>query len=168
MRRLSNTIVSTTRKNGVAPSTPTVTEENDIQVAPHARQQVITATDTTVASNTQPTIATFMGDVNVQFPDTLLWKRRTMCLDNQGFLILSAVQGVTSAKQMAGAMKRYHMSQFRQPYLPDMDVQELPNSIVLDFMDGSGIQLACEDRAGQLNTLHMLQTAHQTHNSFSV
>lgn len=154
MRRLSNTIVSTTRKNGVAPSTPTVTEENDVQLAAQPKRQVTSPTDTTVASNAQPTIATFMGDVNVQFPDTLLWKRRTVCLDNQGFLILSAVQGVPSAKQMAGAMKRYHMSQFRQPYLPDMDVQELPNSIVLDFVDGSGIQLACEDRAGQMNTLH--------------
>jgi hypothetical protein len=166
MRRLSNTIVSTTRKNGAAPSTPTVTEENDVQMAAQASRQVTSPSDATVTSNAQPTIATFMGDVNVQFPDTLLWKRRTVCLDNQGFLVLSAVQGVTSAKQMAGAMKRYHMSQFRQPYLPDMDVQELPNSIVLDFVDGSGIQLACEDRAGQMNTLHMLQAAHQKHNSF--
>ncbi len=44
----------------------------------------------------QPTIASYMGDVNVQFPDTLLWKRRIMCLDSQGCLILSAIQGVTA------------------------------------------------------------------------
>lgn len=154
MRRLSNTIGST-RKNGAAPSiSPTVTEEDDAQIAAQNKRQVTSSAGSTAGSTAQPTIATFMGDVNVQFPDTLLWKRRTMCLDSQGFLILSAVQGVTATKQMAGAVKRYHLSQFRLPYLPDMDVQELPNSIVLDFVDGSGLQVACEDRAGQMNTLH--------------
>jgi hypothetical protein len=107
-----------------------------------------------------------MGDVNVQFPDNLLWKRRTMCLDSQGFLILSTVQGVSPTMPVpvvgmprdkhlqAGAIKRYHLSDFRPPYTPEMEAQELPNSVVLDFVDGSGLQIACEDRAGQLNVLH--------------
>ena len=33
-----------------------------------------------------------VGDVNVQFPDTLLWKRRHMELDGQGFLVLERCQ----------------------------------------------------------------------------
>jgi hypothetical protein len=102
-----------------------------------------------------------MGDVNVQFPDNLLWKRRWMCLDSQGFLILSTVAGgagagplsVAGATPVAG-VKRYHMSEFRAPYTPEMEVQELPNSVVLDFVEGSGLQIACEDRAGQLQVLH--------------
>src|SRR5205823_11071169 len=40
-----------------------------------------------------PTIIAYMGDVNVQFPDNLLWKRRTMCLDSQGFLTLGPPAG---------------------------------------------------------------------------
>jgi hypothetical protein len=104
-----------------------------------------------------------MGDVNVQFPDNLLWKRRTICLDSQGFLILSAVQGATAVPlavqgkdrhHQAGAIKRYHMSDFKTPFTPEMEVQELPNSVILDFVDGSGLQIACEDRAGQMNVLH--------------
>ncbi len=86
-----------------------------------------------------------------------------MCLVSQGFLILSAVQGVTATttaaavagkEKQAGAIKRFHLSDFRQPYVPEMEVQELPNSVCLDFVDGSGLQIACEDRAGQLNVLH--------------
>jgi len=150
MRRLSNTIGS--RKN-VAPSiSPTVAEEDDAAVADQYAQHPPQSR----GSSNQQAIATYLGDVNVQFPDTLLWKRRTMCLDSQGFLILSAVQGVAAARdsKQAGAVKRYHLSDFRTPYIPEMEVQELPNSVVLDFVDGSGVQIACEDRAGQLNTLH--------------
>ncbi|KAK5994547.1 hypothetical protein PT974_05025 [Cladobotryum mycophilum] len=104
-----------------------------------------------------------MGDVNVQFPDNLLWKRRNLCLDSQGFLILSASS--QNGKPAVGT-KRYHLSEFRQPYTPDVEVQELPNSVVLDFVEGAGIQLACEDRAGQLNVLKVLRDAHTGHSTF--
>lgn len=35
-------------------------------------------------------LAVDIGDVNIQFPDTLLWKRRHMKVDEQGLLVLSA------------------------------------------------------------------------------
>ena len=35
-------------------------------------------------------LAVDVGDVNVQFPDTLLWKRRHMQIDEKGLLVLSA------------------------------------------------------------------------------
>lgn len=152
MRRLSNTIGSG-RKNMAPSISPTVAEEDDAAVADQNEQHFASSR----GDSHQQSIATYLGDVNVQFPDTLLWKRRTMCLDSQGFLILSAVQGVATSrdnKLQAGAVKRYHLSDFRTPYIPEMEVQELPNSVVLDFVDGSGVQIACEDRAGQLNTLH--------------
>jgi hypothetical protein len=151
-RRLSNSL-STSRKTGQASISPTVTEEHDAEVA------AADASKLSAAGYTGPAIIAYMGDVNVQFPDSLLWKRRTICLDSQGFLILSAVQGLTAANSasdkhhQAGAIKRYHLSEFRPPYVPEMEIQELPNSIVLDFVEGSGIQLACEDRAGQRNML---------------
>ncbi|GKT49860.1 uncharacterized protein ColSpa_10041 [Colletotrichum spaethianum] len=155
MRRLSSSLSSTGRGKTMASTaiSPTVQEEDASELA---RLQ-------------QPTIEAFMGDVNVQFPDTLLWKRRSMCLDSQGFLILSTVAATTATKdkQPTGAgVKRYHLSDFRMPYIPDMEIQELPNSICLDFVEGSGLQVACEDRGGQMNVLHILRDAHQSHSSF--
>jgi hypothetical protein len=157
MRRLSNTLVAGRTKNGVPSISPTVAEENAADVEAASRG----STATTAAAQSQPTIVAFMGDVNVQFPDNLLWKRRSICLDNQGFLILSAVSGTPMlpttipGKDKHGAMvKRYHMSDFKPPYAPDVELQELPNSVVLDLVDGSGLQIACEDRAGQMSILH--------------
>ncbi|KAM0281850.1 hypothetical protein ACHAQH_003339 [Verticillium albo-atrum] len=162
MRRLSSSL-SASRGKVLSPTTisPTVQEE--------------TLADTMAArgvsrgsSQQQPSVSAYMGDVNVQFPDNLLWKRRTMCLDSQGFLILSATTAPSMHKGKTGGVgvKRYHLSDFRNPYTPDVEIQELPNSVVLDFVDGSSLQIACEDRAGQLSVLHTLQEAHQAHSSF--
>lgn len=153
IRRLSASI-SGTRKNLTPNISPTVREE---------AAEINTSQSYTTASQ-QSTIV-FMGEVNVQFPDTLLWKRRSMCLDSQGFLIISTIQGKAAEKYGTG-VKRYHLSDFRLPFIPDVEIQELPNSVVLEFMEGSGLQVACEDRAGQLNVLHTLQQAHQKHISF--
>ncbi|TLD30686.1 hypothetical protein PspLS_02118 [Pyricularia sp. CBS 133598] len=166
IRRLSSSL-SSSRKTVTPIMSPTVTEEEydgDDHVSlfspgrqPHHHHH-------------QPTQLAYMGDVNVQFPDNLLWKRRTMCLDSQGFLILSAVQGIaaaTAANTTAlNGIKRYHLSDFRVPYAPEMEQQELPNSVCLDFIEGSSLQIACEDRAGQLTTLHALQDAHRNHTTF--
>ncbi|PHH82638.1 hypothetical protein CDD83_3210 [Cordyceps sp. RAO-2017] len=115
------------------------------------------------ATTGSPTVVSYMGDVNVQFPDTLLWKRRNLSLDSQGFLILNALPA-QSGRQALG-IKRYHLSEFRPPYIPDVEIQELPNSVVLDFIEGASIQIACEDRAGQANVLGILREAHGTRGS---
>jgi hypothetical protein len=138
MRRLSS--LSSSRGKTTPPTilSPTVHEEMAEPVRP-----------ATTAG--PPSIVSYMGDVNVQFPDNLLWKRRNMCLDSQGFLILSALPAQSS--RTAQGTKRYHMSDFRSPYIPDVEVQELPNSVVLDLVDGSSVQLACMDRSGQMGIL---------------
>ncbi|EGS20825.1 uncharacterized protein CTHT_0026630 [Thermochaetoides thermophila DSM 1495] len=162
MRRLSNTL-TTGRKNTSPAISPTVAEENVAEVEAASKANAAA----TLVPPTQPTIVAYMGDVNVQFPDNLLWKRRSICLDSHGFLILSAVQGsAMSSNRHSALIKRYHMSDFKFPYAPDVELQELPNSVVLDFIDGSGLQIACEDRAGQMNVLKILQDAHRKHTSF--
>jgi hypothetical protein len=93
-----------------------------------------------------------VGDVNVQFPDNLLWKRRSMSIDSQGFLILSQAQS-NKGMEKSMAVKRYHLSDFRTPFVPEMEVQELPNSVVLDFIEGGGLQVAVQDRGGQMRLL---------------
>lgn len=91
-----------------------------------------------------------IGEVNVQFPDTLLWKRRFVRVDEKGYLVLTPANVDSSGRNMT---KRYHMTEFRTPCLPDEDRQELPNSILLDFLDGSTLQCACESRQGQAAVL---------------
>jgi hypothetical protein len=102
-----------------------------------------------------------IGDVNVQFPDNLLWKRRSMSIDPQGFLVLSQAQS-NKGTEKSMAVKRYHLSDFRTPFIPEMEVQELPNSVVLDFIEGGGLQVAVEDRGGQMRLLEGILTSAQS------
>ncbi|KAK0932331.1 hypothetical protein LTR29_016082 [Friedmanniomyces endolithicus] len=84
-----------------------------------------------------------VGDLNVQFPDSLLWKRRIVEIDDAGYLLFSIPQALDVQK---GAVKRFHLSEFRKPCAPDLDRQELPHSVLLDFADGeTTLQAACED-----------------------
>lgn len=92
--------------------------------------------------------------MNVQFPDTLLWKRRYLQLDSQGYVVLSASQSSHGASAAAAVTKRYHMSDLKMPFVPDIEEQEMPNSVTLDFVQGGGLQFACEDRAAQGHVLH--------------
>ncbi|KAK8209505.1 hypothetical protein IWZ01DRAFT_321620 [Phyllosticta capitalensis] len=98
-----------------------------------------------------------IGDLNVQFPDTLLWKRRHVEIDAQGNIVLSP----SKANDTKGLVKRYHLSDFLAPFAPDAERQEMPNSVLLDFQDGRTLQCACESAAGQVQVLGLLKTAHQ-------
>nr|POF13915.1 hypothetical protein CFP56_02939 [Quercus suber] len=99
--------------------------------------------------------AVVVGVLNVQFPDTLLWKRRNIEIDNSGSIIFTSPHGLDIAKGLA---KRYALADFRLPYLPDLDRQELPFSVMLDFIDGSTLQLACEDTLAHRQVFHLLRT----------
>jgi hypothetical protein len=65
-------------------------------------------------------------------------------IDSSGNLVLSP-----SKSNEKGIVRRFHLSEFAMPYLPDQDRQELPNSVVLDFVDGRTLQVACETYVGQ-------------------
>lgn len=84
-----------------------------------------------------------IGDVNIQFPDTLLWKRRFVRIDEQGYLVLTPP---TMDASKHGVSRRFHLTDFRKPSLPTPEREELPWSVVLDFEDGSCLQCACESR----------------------
>ncbi|KAL7946887.1 hypothetical protein V8C42DRAFT_297241 [Trichoderma barbatum] len=155
MRKLSS--LSSGSKSGKTAPSADESRTAAAQNASVARQQP----SAPPANSDDASIVSDLGDVNVQFPDNLLWKRRNLCLDSHGFIILSALPAQSS--RTAVGTKKYHMGEFRQPYTPDVEVQELPNSVVLDFVEGTGIQLACEDRTGQMNVLHVLQAAHANH-----
>ncbi|KAF1815749.1 hypothetical protein P152DRAFT_446778 [Eremomyces bilateralis CBS 781.70] len=103
-----------------------------------------------------------VGDLNVQFPDTLLWKRRYLHISPSGDLVIKLAKAdppstAAAAKPHHAATKRFHLTEFRPPYVPDQDAQELPNSVVLDFVDGRTLQVACQDAAGQRRVLGLLK-----------
>ncbi|EDN05994.1 predicted protein [Histoplasma mississippiense (nom. inval.)] len=147
IRRMSS-ITSNSRRGIINALSPTLKEESQL---PSLADE---------GSTPEPPQVVDIGEVNVQFPDTLLWKRRFMRIDDQGYLILTpgTIDGTPR-----NIVKRYHLSEFRAPFLPDQDRQELPNSIVLDFLDGSTLQCACESRQGQNSILQVLLEAHQAY-----
>ncbi|GKZ24032.1 hypothetical protein AbraIFM66951_010530 [Aspergillus brasiliensis] len=117
-----------------------------------------------ISRATEAAPAIDIGEVNVQFPDTLLWKRRFVRIDDHGYLILTPGNLDSTNRNL---VKRYHLSEFRTPCLPDEDRQELPNSILLDFLDGNTLQCACESRQGQTFVLQTLLDAHNTYQTVS-
>ncbi|KFY32886.1 hypothetical protein V495_08640 [Pseudogymnoascus sp. VKM F-4514 (FW-929)] len=155
LHRMSSSF-SSSRKTLSHAMSPTVREESE----PPATGVSMSPSNYSSMSGPATTMVE-MGDVNVQFPDNLLWKRRAMRLDSQGFLILTQSQAGKTTDKAAG-VKKYHLSDFRTPAIPDMEAEELPNSVVLDFVDGSGLQFACEDRGGQVWVLQKLLEAHST------
>ncbi|KAF1829119.1 hypothetical protein BDW02DRAFT_634699 [Decorospora gaudefroyi] len=117
---------------------------------------------TSLASLREPPPPVHVGDLNIQFPDTLLWKRRWVEIDTMGNLVLSP-----SKHNEKGIVKRFHLSDFRTPYPPDQDRQELPNSVVLDFIDGRSLQCACETYMAQAHVLQILREAHDAWLAYS-
>jgi hypothetical protein len=91
-----------------------------------------------------------IGDVNVQFPDTLLWKRRFLRIDDQGYLIFTPP---TMERNTRNISRKFHLSEFKKPTLPDVEREEMAWSILLDLEDGSCIQCACESKYTQTQVL---------------
>ncbi|KAJ5160025.1 uncharacterized protein N7482_007029 [Penicillium canariense] len=153
MRRMSS-ITSTSRRSIIGALSPPVKEEvaavsslHDSAISPSSSRQTLTD-------------PIDIGEVNVQFPETLLWKRRFMRINENGYVVLTPATNDASARNMT---KRYHLTEFRTPCLPDEDMQELPNSILLEFLDGSTLQCACESRQGQSWTLQTLVHAYNAY-----
>ena len=119
---------------------------------------------TSLSSLREPPPPVQVGEVNIQFPDTLvsscsaicwsdanisqLWKRRFAEIDAAGNLILGP-----SISNPRGITKRFHLTDFTAPYPPDQDQQELPFSVCLDFVDGRTLQCACESSTSQAHVL---------------
>ncbi|KAJ5997459.1 hypothetical protein N7522_009119 [Penicillium canescens] len=153
MRRMSS-ITSTSRRSIIGALSSPVKEEEYTPTFGNSSSEAPTST----TSRTSEPID--IGEVNVQFPDTLLWKRRVMRIDENGFVVLTPGTNDAATRNMT---KRYHLTEFRKPCLPEEDMQELPNSILLDFLDGNTLQCACESRQGQASTLQTLIDAHSAH-----
>ena len=85
-----------------------------------------------------------------------------MAIDAQGTLVLSPSKADSNSRVVT---KRFSLTEFFPPYIPDQDRQEMPNSVNLDFRDGSTLQCACENLARQAQVLGVLTQAHHLYNS---
>ncbi|KAK7516494.1 hypothetical protein IWZ03DRAFT_191003 [Phyllosticta citriasiana] len=145
LKRMSTGFSAASRKslNQMVNSNPTVQEEVPEEELPTPKSTAVPA-------------GLEIGELNVQFPDNLLWKRRHVEIDAQGNIVLSP----SKANDTKGLVKRYHLGEFLAPFAPDAERQEMPNSVLLDFHDGRTLQCACESAAGQVQVLNLLRTAH--------
>ncbi|KAL8822380.1 MAG: hypothetical protein Q9191_006882, partial [Dirinaria sp. TL-2023a] len=116
LKRMSN-ITSASRRSIATALSPGPAREREQPIAEHPEPAAaVQAVPVAMA-------AVDMGDVNIQFPDTLSSRITT---------------------------KRYLLSDFHPPFIPDQDRQEMPHSVTLDFRDGgSTLQCACENSVVQ-------------------
>lgn len=56
-----------------------------------------------------------------------------------------------------GVTKKFRLDEFKMPYLPDLDRQELPHSVLFDFVDGTTLQVACGASTTQKQVLQVLR-----------
>ncbi|KAF2723708.1 hypothetical protein K431DRAFT_17040 [Polychaeton citri CBS 116435] len=100
-----------------------------------------------------------IGNLNVQFPDNLLWKRRWVEMDTAGNLVFSIPQAMDHQRGLA---RKFPIAQLsRPPYAPDLDRQELPHSIMLDFLDGTTLQAAAEDAVAYRQAIAALRSGYR-------
>jgi len=159
MKRMSN-LAGGSRRNMMSPSGRELSAPDPIAELGESQ------TEMTSESDSQSHVVD-IGDVNVQFPDTLLWKRRFMRIDDQGYLVLTPPTRETMERNR-GVSRRFHLSEFRKPTLPDPEREELPWSILIDFEDGTCLQCACESRYAQTQVLRMLVDAHNAYHQLYV
>lgn len=89
------------------------------------------------------------GWVNVQLPDTMLWRRKCIKVDSTGWLFLA----VTDDENGPGTRKYHIPSDVRLVRIPDPDEQELPFSVQLDLYEGGTLQCACQNSLEQKEVL---------------
>ena len=123
-------------------------------------------------------MGSFLGAVNVQFPDALVLKRRWLSIDNDGFLVFfessekaedynletsSTRLDVAAGTDHRGCFtERFSISCFSAPYISDPDQQPLPHSVTFNQRHhGSCLHIACESKLVAQLTLRALRAYHR-------
>lgn len=150
MRRMSNLTSGSRRSVASALSPSSTSKEESFTPTIQEHIELLPEPEPEAPPHRTPQHVVDIGDVNVQFPDTLLWKRRFMRIDDQGYLILTPPTMDTNTRNIS---RKFRLMDFRKPVIPDLDRQELPHSILLDFEDGSCLQCACESKYAQTQVL---------------
>ncbi|KAK6521133.1 hypothetical protein TWF506_001364 [Arthrobotrys conoides] len=94
------------------------------------------------------------GWVNVQLPNTLFWKRRYLRIDSDTWLYLTL-----SADENSPQTGKYNIkNEVMAAMVPDIDEQELPNSVNLRLIEGGFLACACENDQEQTNILKVVRS----------
>jgi hypothetical protein len=59
----------------------------------------------------------------------------------------------TIQRSNGGIIKKYHLTEFTPPFAPDLERQEMPNSIMMDFRDGRTLQCQTQSLTAQRTVL---------------
>lgn len=121
---------------------------DDARPDPIIEQHESSARSESIAESTMQMID--IGDVNVQFPESMLWKRRYLRIDDQGYLIFAAP---TEGMHGRPNNRKFHLGDIQEPCLPDLEREEMAWSVLLDLRDGNCVQCACESKQGQTKVL---------------
>ncbi|KAF3910832.1 hypothetical protein ABW20_dc0104752 [Dactylellina cionopaga] len=94
------------------------------------------------------------GWVNVQLPDTMFWKRRYLKIESDNMLYLTV-----SADEGSPLTGKYNIkTEVMAAVVPDIDEQELPNSVNLRLTEGGVLACACENEQEQTKTLSVVRS----------
>ncbi|TGZ84820.1 hypothetical protein EX30DRAFT_367960 [Ascodesmis nigricans] len=95
------------------------------------------------------------GWLNVQLPDTMLWRQRYIKVEDAGYMFL----GLSKDENNPPA-RRFHLpTEVRKIDTPDVDEQELPFSVRVILNEGGMIQCACMNSKEQKEVLAVLRKA---------
>jgi hypothetical protein len=77
-------------------------------------------------------------------------------IDDYGNLCFAIAQAMDIHKGVA--VKKFPLVDFKPPFVPDLDRQELSHSVILEMDDGTALQVACEDSMTQRQVLSIVST----------
>ncbi|KAF3908529.1 hypothetical protein ABW21_db0206490 [Orbilia brochopaga] len=135
------------------PITPSVKTSPIVKATPIAPKTAPAAIPT--PAPVQPVKTTLLtGWVNVQLPDTMLWKRRYIKIESDNWLYLT-----NSADEGSGLTGKYNIkTDVQSAVVPDIDEQELPNSVNLRLREGGVLACACENQQEQHKILKVVRS----------
>ncbi|CAD0097865.1 unnamed protein product [Aureobasidium mustum] len=118
---------------------PVQQSKNDLAPPPVARNPAVAAVSAPKPrpdsiADVPPPVS--IGDFNVQFPDAMLWKRRWIQIDSTGHLIFTAAARHSSISKSFNS--KFHLKELGPPFIPDLDRQEMPHSVICDLVQGEG------------------------------
>lgn len=153
-------------------SEPSVPAHTSRDICAQGKPLGETASSDLITTSMPP--GTFVGAVNVQLPNTFVWKRRWLSVDNEGYVVFSNpfanpkdIIANLWKKQLGKPQtsyyqgwyqEKYHITSFTLPCRPHPEQTSLPHSVALcSAANGTILHIACEDEGMTKRALRALK-----------